>query len=637
MSESELPELYLDDDDELMEEATTVPRVQSLRERYLSGALKPAVRLPRLMLWAACSPKLRREIDIRKMMVAVIEVPSASWSDCFLEAAKALFSRSVLVSADKNTKSDEYAVSDLDLRLAVSSGQSLVILSSQGMKRLSPAVQASVDHHVQILHPNAAMIAATIRATYGNKSVAGVPELVGQNAPAGAILAAVRPGENAARAVARLIELDRRLGLASASGTSTGPTLSGLHGYGAAKVWGLDLAADIAAYRLGQLEWPTINSAAILYGPPGCGKTFFASALARSCKMQMVATNLGAMFNAAQGYMHNIVRQMTDAFAEARSKAPCLLFIDELDSLPDRATVDPRNRDYWVTIVNHLLKLIDDGREGVVLLGATNMIDRIDSAILRAGRLERHFEIGRPDEAALIGMFRLHLANQLPDADLQVLARFALGSTAAEVELSVRSAKATARRADRDLALGDLLDQFNGDDLSPDLLWRVCVHEAGHAVAASTLGRRVERVSVLRNGPAGARAVFAGLEDGATREDLENDVAISLAGRVAEQLILEAASTGSQADLAVATRMLAAVHGSFGLGGSLARRIEPDKAEQLLDERAFRELVEAELRKIEGRTIEVLTAKLSRLRSVAETLRIKRVLGAAEFAELVTS
>lgn len=635
MPESELPELLLDDDDEPMDEAIEAPRPQSLRERYLYGPLKPAARLPRLMLWAACSTKLRREIDIRKTMVAVIGVPSRSWADCCLEAAKALFSRAVLVSADKSEKAGEYAVSDLDLRLAASAGQSLVILSSKGMERISPAVQASVDHHVQVLPPTSAMIAATIRATYCKKSVSGVPKLVGQNVPASAILAAIRPGENAPRAVARLVELDRWFTEDAAGGLPAGPTLLDLHGYGEAKSWGLDLAADIAAYRAGRLEWSAIGGAAVLHGPPGCGKTFFASALARSCNMHLVATNLGAMFNTGQSYLHHIVRQMTDAFTEARIKAPSLLFIDELDSIPDRATLHPRNRDYWTTIINHLLKLIDDSREGVVVLGATNMIDRIDSAILRAGRLERHFAIGRPAEVDLIGMFRLHLSDDLPDADLEALARVASGSTAAEVELSVRSARATARRADRDLALDDLFDQFNREDVSPDLFWRVCLHEAGHAVMASVFGRRVELVSAMRNGPAGARAVFAGLEGGATREDLENDIAISLGGLVAEKLVLGSPSTGSHADLAVATRMMAALHGSFGLGASLARRIDPDKAEQLLDEQAFRDLVETELRTIEGRAYEILSARLSQLHAVAEALRSKRVLGAVEFAELV--
>ncbi|SDG45379.1 AAA family ATPase [Bosea robiniae] len=637
MSESELPELYLDDDDEPMEETAVVPRPQGLRERYLIGSLPPAARLPRLMIWGACSPKLRREIDIRKTMIAVIETPSPSWSDCLLEAAKVLFRGAVLVSADKALKDKEYTVSDLDLRLAMQSGQSLVILSSKGVAQISPAVRASVDHHVQIPPPTPAQITATIRATFGNKSVSGVPARVGHHAPAAAILAAIRPGENAARAVARLVELNRWFGQVTASGIPAGPALEELQGYGDAKIWGLELAADIAAYRAGELKWSAISSAAVLYGPPGSGKTYFASALARSCDMHLVATNLGAMFNATEGYLHNIVRQISDAFAESRRKAPSLLFIDELDSIPDRTSLDRRHRDYWTTIVNHLLKLIDNEREGVVVLGATNLIDRIDSAILRAGRLERHFEIGRPGEADLIGMFRLHLGDDLPDADLQALARFAFGSTAAEVELAVRTARGTARREDRELALADLLAQFDRGDVSPGLLWRVCVHEAGHALAASAFGRRVELVSALKTGPAGARAVYAGLEDGATREDLENDVAISLAGLVAEKLILGSASTGSHADLAVATRMMAALHGSFGLGASLARRIEPGHAEQLLGERPFRELIEAELQTIEGRCTELLSARVSQLRAVAEALRSKRVLGATEFAELVAS
>ncbi|WP_316311598.1 hypothetical protein, partial [Clavibacter michiganensis] len=119
--------------------------------------------------------------------------------------------------------------------------------------------------------------------------------------------------------------------------------------------------------------------------------------------------------------------------------------------------------------------------------------------------------------------------------------------------------------------------------------------------------------------------------------DLESDIAISLAGRTAEQLILGTASTGSDADLAIATQTLAALHGSFGLGASLTRRIDPQYAMQLLSDSTFRELIETELRKIEGRTFRILNSRRFQLCAVADALRSKRVLGADEFAEFVGS
>jgi SpoVK/Ycf46/Vps4 family AAA+-type ATPase len=162
----------------------------------------------------------------------------------------------------------------------------------------------------------------------------------------------------------------------------------------------LELADDLQAYRRGDLEWSALASAAILHGQPGTGKTFFGAALARSCRIPMVATSLGQLFGQSQGCLDSIIKGLDQVFRDARVKAPCLLFIDELDAFPDRLTLEGRGRDWWTTIINHFLKLLDDSRHGVVVLAATNMISRVDAALLRAGRIERHFEIAPPGERA---------------------------------------------------------------------------------------------------------------------------------------------------------------------------------------------------------------------------------------------
>ncbi|MDB5582677.1 MAG: hypothetical protein JWR80_7853 [Bradyrhizobium sp.] len=176
-----------------------------------------------------------------------------------------------------------------------------------------------------------------------------------------------------------------------------GPTLHELSGYGEARQWGIDLAADIAAYRRGELEWAAIEKSLLIAGPPGVGKTKYAIALAKTAGIPIVATSV-AEWNAAN-YLSGTLQAMKNAFSQARRAAPCVLFIDELDGISDRAPLRGEHAEYWSQVVNVLLELLAgvDERPGVVVVAATNHPEKIDAAVRRAGRLDRTITIEKPN------------------------------------------------------------------------------------------------------------------------------------------------------------------------------------------------------------------------------------------------
>lgn len=611
------------------EETAARPKRSSLRDRYFRPNLSPGEFLSRSMVWNACSPRLRSDLERRRCIVVIVEPPSRDWFDLIFDAVRSLFPNSqFLTKSDGKSKNTSSQLTVL--QTGISTGHSVVVVTAEGVATINPALVASMDHHVHIHFPDPATIAAAIRTTYGNRSVRGIPD-IGRSASAAALVACLRPGENAGRAVSRLRELERRTRTTPFT-ASAGPTLEQLDGYGPAKDWGLDLARDIAAYRRDQIAWADISSAAVLHGPPGTGKTLFAGALARSCGVPLVATSLGRIFNDTDGHLDDIVKGLSQAFAEARKHTPSLLFIDELDSLPDRHTLSSRNRDWWSTVVNHFLKLLDDNRDGVAVLGATNMLARIDRAILRAGRLERHFQIELPDETALAGMLRHHLADRLPDADLVAMARLAFGATGADIALLVKSASATARGQHRELTEADLRRLLvQESDLSATELRRICVHEAGHAVAAHVLGRQIHHITTVPRGNQLGSSTTEPLGRATTRALLDEHIIISLAGRNAEILLLGEACDGAEADLHSATLTAAAVHGSFGLGASIIYRTRASNALELLDDPHFRDLIEAEVRILDARSMTLITAHQEKVEAVANALQVARVLSAEQF------
>ncbi|WP_377299015.1 AAA family ATPase [Rhizobium sp. SGZ-381] len=188
-----------------------------------------------------------------------------------------------------------------------------------------------------------------------------------------------------------------------------------LCGYGAAHAWTRDLKADLALWREGALSWPEMSTKLLLSGPPGTGKTTFARALCNTLQVPLLVTSVANWLE--PGFLGDVLQRMSAAFTQASKHAPAILFIDEIDNIGSRSSAGARQHDdYWVSLINRLLELLDGATktEGVVIVGATNLPEKIDPALLRSGRLETHVRIPLPDVETLTGILTHHLGNDLP-------------------------------------------------------------------------------------------------------------------------------------------------------------------------------------------------------------------------------
>lgn len=187
-----------------------------------------------------------------------------------------------------------------------------------------------------------------------------------------------------------------------------------LAGYGEARQWALDLKSDLQAFRNEDVDWSDLSSRLLLSGPPGTGKTTFARALCNTLQVPLVATSVARWLEAS--HLGDVLAAIGATFDHVSQNAPCILFIDEIDNIGSRNGGVGRNYDdYWASLVNRLLELLDGASktQGVIIVGATNRPEKIDPALLRSGRLEKHILIPPPDTAALIGIIAHHLGSDL--------------------------------------------------------------------------------------------------------------------------------------------------------------------------------------------------------------------------------
>lgn len=191
------------------------------------------------------------------------------------------------------------------------------------------------------------------------------------------------------------------------------PRVETLSGYGLAKDWASDLRTDLPLWAKGEVTWPEMSTRLLLSGPPGTGKTTFARALCNSLQLPLLATSVGRWLE--PGYLGDVLISMTATFEAATAAAPCILFVDEADNMGRRSSRSRDHGDYWDSVVNRLLELLDGAckTDGVIILAATNAPEKIDPALLRSGRLERHIIIPPPDREALTGILRHHLGGDI--------------------------------------------------------------------------------------------------------------------------------------------------------------------------------------------------------------------------------
>ncbi|CAN7573875.1 AAA family ATPase [Agrobacterium tumefaciens] len=407
---------------------------------------------------------------------------------------------------------------------------------------------------------------------------------------------------------------------------SARPTLHDLSGYGEAKAWGLELAEDITAWKAGVLTWDDVDCGVLLSGPPGSGKTSYADALARTCDVPLVLGSAARW--QATGHLGDMLKAMRKAFSEAARQAPSILLIDEFDSFTSRDDRTGSNDNYHRQVVNALLELLDgtQSHEGVIVIGATNYPDIIDPALLRAGRLERHFSISLPDEDARHGIFRFYLRGDLADEVLDGVVTASDGWSGADIERCVRDARRNARRTKRPIALVDLIAAVPQVMPVPLAVQRcVAAHELGHAIVGVLLeADALVSVSIQRTIPVGSRSQSLGhtafeerLFSRRTSTYFRNKIATLLGGIAAEEVLFGEFGSGAggdpSADLNRATDLATMMETRWGLGKTLS--VEPGDSPRELS--AFRHRRKALSKSVEA----TLQAEFRRAKSLLEEHR----------------
>jgi cell division protease FtsH len=324
-----------------------------------------------------------------------------------------------------------------------------------------------------------------------------------------------------------------------------------------------------------------IPKGVLLVGPPGTGKTLLARAVAGEAGVPFFSLS-GSEF--VEMFVGVGAARIRDLFAQAEAKAPCIVFIDELDALGKVRIQTPMgSHEEREQTLNQLLAEMDgfDARKGVIIMGATNRPEVLDPALLRPGRFDRQVLVDKPDIRGREDILRLHIKAVKIDAtvDLKVIAARTAGFAGADLANLVNEAALLAARKDKtavemkdfDDAIDRIVAGLEKKRVMSDKERRiVAYHESGHAIVASVLPGLdpVHKISIVARGfGALGYTMQLPLEDKylLTREDLLNQLAVLLGGRTAEEIRFQHISTGAQNDLMRATDIARAMVTEFGM------------------------------------------------------------------------
>ena len=588
--------------------------------------------LPRAMLLDALPKGLRRRLDRHEPVALTITVPGPDWCDAVSGAVTEMWSSAEIFSRTGASRSEHKPSSgNGDVATALIEGRPVVGVSQDVARFLPSSLVASADAHIVIATPGPGVLRrvlhACARGPVPRQISPGVTASLAFTDVIGAFRAKASPREVLTN-LARVASARSRV-----SATDDTPPLPDLPGYsGAARAWGVDLIDGVARWRRGEAAWRDLSAAAVLAGPPGTGKTLFAKALARACGVPIVAASMGEFFASTDGNLGDVCKALSQSFDAAKSCAPSVYFLDEIDGFPDRRFLTARAREWWTPLVNLALTLFDGAvtsRQGVILLGATNHGDRIDPALVRAGRFERIIDVPLPGVDDLAAILRFHLGETLPGADLLPIVRLGAGASAADAARWARDARAVARAAGREMVVDDLVAVVAPPDArSPADVRRAAVHEAGHAVAQIALGGAVESVTIVAAaGSGGHTRMGASASSFPTAVDLDGVAVMMLAGRAAEEAILGAPSAGAEGDLKSATELVCSVHASAGLADSLLHLAPTGAAAALLlTDPVLRQAVSRHVAKLYAEALAIARRRRTAIVAVADALTRARLL-----------
>ncbi len=321
---------------------------------------------------------------------------------------------------------------------------------------------------------------------------------------------------------------------------------------------------------------------ALLVGPPGTGKTLLAKAVAGEADVPFFSISGSELVEMFVGMGAAKVR---DLFKQANEKAPCIVFIDEIDAIGKRREGGHMGgNDEREQTLNQLLTEMDgfDGSKGVVILAATNRPESLDPALLRPGRFDRRIPVELPDLQGRVDILKVH-AKKIkiaPNVDFHAIARTAAGASGAELANIVNEAALRAVRNGRKSATQeDMLEsvevviagyQKKNRVLSNQEKLTVSYHEVGHALVAAlqTHSAPVQKITIIPR-TSGALGYTMQVEEGEhflmTKTELENKIATFTGGRAAEELVFNEISTGAANDIEQATKIAKAMISRYGM------------------------------------------------------------------------
>ncbi len=411
-----------------------------------------------------------------------------------------------------------------------------------------------------------------------------------------------------------------------------------------------DLLSEIVDYLHNPQRYADIGASmpkgALLVGPPGTGKTLLAKAVAGEANVPFFSIS-GSEF--VEMFVGMGAAKVRDLFKQANEKAPCIVFIDEIDTIGKKRDGQIGGNDEREQTLNQLLTEMDgfDGSKGVVILAATNRPDSLDPALLRPGRFDRRIPVDLPDLQGREDILRVH-AKKIKisdDVNFRDIAKAAVGA--------VRDGRKFATQADLEESIEVVIAGYQKKNrvLSNKEKLIVAYHEIGHALVAAkqTESAPVHKITIIPR-TSGALGYTMQVEDGEhfllSKEELENKIATLTGGRAAEELIFHSVTTGASNDIEQATKLARGMITRYGmsdefdmvamenisnqyLGGdsSLSCSFE---TQTLVDKKVV-ELVRAQ----HERAYQILQENIQKLHQLAKYLYDNETITGEEFMEIL--
>ena len=421
----------------------------------------------------------------------------------------------------------------------------------------------------------------------------------------------------------------------------------------------VDFLHDPEKYRQIGAKLP---KGALLVGPPGTGKTLLAKAVAGEANVPFFSI-AGSEF--VEMFVGRGAAKVRDLFKQANDKAPCIVFIDEIDTIGKKRDGQIGGNDEREQTLNQLLTEMDgfDGSKGVVVLAATNRPDSLDPALLRPGRFDRRIPVELPDLQGRIDILKVH-AKQIrlaEDVDFEPIAKTAAGASGAELANIVNEAALRAVRAGRPYATQEDLQesvevviagyQKKSRVLSDQEKKIVAYHETGHALVAAlqTHSAPVQKITIIPR-TSGALGYTLQVDDGdhflMSKDELLNKIATYTGGRAAEELVFHSITTGASNDIEQATKLARSMISRFGmsdefgfvafetvrnqyLGGDAALACSPETQARI--DRKVTEMVDTQYQK----AMDLLKTNEEKLHQLAQYLYEHETITGREFMEIL--